>query len=166
MAQKHVINVDLADVWATKQRKNLLRTLAWGDEVTVTDRTRNFVEVRLPTFDEAPDGSILPKVTTGYISPSQSSDIKAVDAVIPKRENKVLKVNFVDVQQGDGSVIESPAGKVILIDGGDNQLFALGSEVVGHSPVVVQNWGGGMVTASGGEPLRASRQGAYGQDVQ
>jgi hypothetical protein len=34
-----------------------------------------------------------------------------------------------------------------------------GSEVVGHSPVVVQNWGGGMVTASGGEPLRASRQG-------
>ena len=36
----------------------------------------------------------------------------------------MLKVNFVDVQQGDGAVIESPDGKVILIDGGDNQLFA------------------------------------------
>ena len=33
-------------------------------------------------------------------------------------------MNFVDVQQGDGSVIESPDGKVILVDGGDNQLFA------------------------------------------
>lgn len=38
-------------------------------------------------------------------------------------DNKVLKVNFVDVQQGDGMVIESPDGKVIL-DGGDNQMFA------------------------------------------
>ena len=28
------------------------------------------------------------------------------------------------MQQGDGSVIESPAGKVMLVDGGDNQLFA------------------------------------------
>ena len=36
----------------------------------------------------------------------------------------MLKVNFVDVQQGDGTVIESPDGKVILVDGGDNQLFA------------------------------------------
>jgi len=36
----------------------------------------------------------------------------------------VLKVNFVDVQQGDAAVIESPDGKVILVDGGDNQLFA------------------------------------------
>jgi hypothetical protein len=28
------------------------------------------------------------------------------------------------MQQGDGSVIESPSGQVILVDGGDNQLFA------------------------------------------
>jgi beta-lactamase superfamily II metal-dependent hydrolase len=30
----------------------------------------------------------------------------------------------VDVQQGDGAVIEAPDGKIILVDGGDNQLFA------------------------------------------
>jgi ribonuclease BN (tRNA processing enzyme) len=41
-----------------------------------------------------------------------------------RAENDVLSVNFVDVQQGDGTVIESPDGKVILVDGGDNQLFA------------------------------------------
>lgn len=124
MAGKHVINVDLADVWAEMGRKNLLRTLAWGDEVTVSAQTRDHIEVELATFREEADGSIVPDVTTGFISPSKSSGIKLASVVIPKRENKVLKVNFVDVQQGDGSVIESPAGKVILVDGGDNQLFA------------------------------------------
>lgn len=118
------INADLADVWAAKGRKTLLRTLAWGDEVAVTNQTRERVEVALPTFEEMPDGSVIPTMTTGFIEPSRSSGIKAADVVIPKRDNKVLKVNFVDVQQGDGSVIESPAGKVMLVDGGDNQLFA------------------------------------------
>jgi beta-lactamase superfamily II metal-dependent hydrolase len=36
----------------------------------------------------------------------------------------VVRVNFVDVQQGDGAVIETAKGKVILIDGGDNVMFA------------------------------------------
>ncbi len=36
----------------------------------------------------------------------------------------VLKFSMVDVQQGDGMVLETPEGKVILIDGGDNKLFA------------------------------------------
>ena len=40
MAQKHVINVDLADVWAGKDRKKLLQTLAWGDEVGVIGQTQ------------------------------------------------------------------------------------------------------------------------------
>ena len=46
------------------------------------------------------------------------------DLVRPLADNRVLKVNFVDVQQGDGSVIETPDGKILLIDGGDNQMFA------------------------------------------
>ena len=75
MAEKHVINVDLADVWAEKGRKDLLRTLAWGDEVTVTAQTRDHIEVELATFREEADGSIVPDVTTGFISPSKSSGI-------------------------------------------------------------------------------------------
>lgn len=124
MAQKQVINVDLADVWAQQDRKKLLRTLAWGDEITVTRRTSKFIEISLTTFEEQADGSIVPKTTKGFIAPSASSGIKAADVIIPRSQNKVLKINFVDVQQGDGSVIESPKGKVILVDGGDNQLFA------------------------------------------
>ena len=50
--------------------------------------------------------------------------MKIGEVLVPKSENKVLRLNFVDVQQGDGSVIESPSGQIILVDGGDNQLFA------------------------------------------
>jgi hypothetical protein len=44
-------------------------------------------------------------------------------------ENGVLKFSMVDVQQGDGMIVETPPDadnktKLILIDGGDNQLFA------------------------------------------
>ncbi len=39
-------------------------------------------------------------------------------------EKGVLKFSMVDVQQGDGMVLETPEGKIILIDGGDNKLFA------------------------------------------
>ncbi len=124
MGTKCVINVDLADIWEHKGRKTLLRTLAWGDEVTVVKQTTASIEVETVRFESQPDGSVLPAKVSAFIEPSKSSGIKAADVIRPKNQNDVLKVNFVDVQQGDGAVIESPDGKVILVDGGDNQLFA------------------------------------------
>lgn len=124
MSTECVINVDLADVWKTPDRKELIRTLAWGDNVTVIKTSAASLEVELTDFIEQPDGSILPESTKGFIKPTASSKIKAKDVVRPADQNEVLKVNFVDVQQGDGAVIESPDGKVILVDGGDNQMFA------------------------------------------
>ena len=126
METTHVINVDLADVWSGKDRKDatLIRTLAWGDAVEVVSKTASHVEVKLTAFHEASDGSIVPTTTSGFIVPTKSSKITTDDVIVPKANNKVLKVNFVDVQQGDGAVIETPAGKVVLVDGGDNQMFA------------------------------------------
>lgn len=124
MKEDCVINVDLADVWADTNRDKLIRTLAWGDRVTVTARTAAHLEVDVTDFFEQKDGSVLPTPRSGYIKPTATSKIKVAEVVRPLRENEVLKVNFVDVQQGDGAVIESPDGKVILVDGGDNQLFA------------------------------------------
>lgn len=124
MSTECVINVDLADVWKASDRKTIIRTLAWGDHVTVLKTTATHLEVELTDFFEQADGSILPRKTTGFIKPTASSKIKAEDVVRPFDENDVLKVNFVDVQQGDGAVIESPDGKIILVDGGDNQMFA------------------------------------------
>lgn len=46
------------------------------------------------------------------------------DVVRPAAGNEVMRVNFIDVQQGDGAVIETPDEKIILGDGGDNQMFA------------------------------------------
>ena len=120
MTEAQVINVDLADVWAETSRKTLLRTLSWGDEVAVTRRTNTSIEIELKQFIEAEDGSITPRLVKGHIVPRKSSGVKIGEVLVPKSENKVLRVNFVDVQQGDGSVIESPSGQIILVDGGDN----------------------------------------------
>ena len=124
MSTKCVINVDLADVWGEAGRKKFLRTLAWGDEVAVTKQDSARIEIETVYFNEHSDGSILPVKEVGFIEPKKSSGLKTTDLVRPRSQNDVLKVNFVDVQQGDGTVIESPDGKVILVDGGDNQLFA------------------------------------------
>ena len=124
MSTKCVINVDLADVWGEADRKKFLRTLAWGDEVTVTKQTSTRIEIETVYFNEQPDGSILPVKEVGFIEPRKSSGMKTADVVRPRNQNDVLKVNVVDVQQGDGAVIEAPDGKVILVDGGDNQMFA------------------------------------------
>lgn len=124
MGTASVINVDLADVYASPERKEFLHTLAWGDYVDVIEVTASHVHISTVKYEEKPDGSILPVKTDAYICPRKSAGLVPADITIPRAENRVLKVNFVDVQQGDGAVIESPAGKVMLVDGGDNQLFA------------------------------------------
>lgn len=124
MPSQYVINVDLADVWDERGRKSYRRTVAWGDQITVLDQKTGHLEVEVTSFRTQPDGSLAPITKTGFIEPTKSSRIKVSDVVVPREQNRVLKVNFVDVQQGDGSVIEAPDGAIILVDGGDNQLFA------------------------------------------
>ena len=48
--------VHLADVWGEPGRKAFRRTLAWGDDVTVTKVTASRVEVESVFFREQPDG--------------------------------------------------------------------------------------------------------------
>ncbi len=127
MAKKCVINVDLADLFKKPDKKlknNYLHSLAWGDYVDVLKITDEYVKVKTVKYEEKSDGSILPVEIDAYICPSKSSKIKPSEIVVPAEKNQVLKVNFVDVQQGDGTIIESPDGKVILVDGGKNQMFA------------------------------------------
>ena len=40
------------------------------------------------------------------------------------RDDPIVRFSMVDVQQGDGMVLETPGSKVVLIDGGESQLFA------------------------------------------
>jgi beta-lactamase superfamily II metal-dependent hydrolase len=97
--------------------------LAWGDDVEVLNTTADHLEVRTFRFEQSEsDDAPVPIPTSGFIIPPKP--LKPSQIAIPRKENKVLKFNFVDVQQGDGSVIETPKGKVVLIDGGDNVMFA------------------------------------------
>lgn len=124
MGTKSVINVDLANVYSSPNRKGFLHTMAWGDYVNVEEVTDKHIRIKTAKFETQQDGSILPITTEAFICPTKSSKLKPADLVIPQKQSRVLKVNFVDVQQGDGTVIETPDGKIILVDGGDNQLFA------------------------------------------
>jgi beta-lactamase superfamily II metal-dependent hydrolase len=122
MAARHLINIDMAKVYETKDKKGFLTILAWGDEVEVIKVASGHVEVKAIKHVEQPDHSVKPVPTSGFIVPSKP--IKPADVVIEKKKSRILKVDFVDVQQGDGAVIESPSQKIVVIDGGDNQLFA------------------------------------------
>jgi beta-lactamase superfamily II metal-dependent hydrolase len=125
MAAQHLINVDLAEIEvpASSGQKAITRILGWGDEVEVVQITSEQVEVKVTIFRKLDDGSIKPESVSGFIRPKKNT-IKPADIVIEKKDSRILKIDFVDVQQGDGSVIETPKGKIITIDGGDNQLFA------------------------------------------
>lgn len=112
-----VIAVDLAAVVDRDDKRHVV-TLAWGDTVDVVGETDKHVLVNATRFEEQPDGSRKPVKVDGQIKRAGRNVVQ------PRLEAKVLKVDFVDVQQGDGAVIETPEGKVVLIDGGDNQLFA------------------------------------------
>lgn len=140
MSKTCVINVDLADVWAEPGRNNFVRAVAWGDEVDVVNTTDQYLEIETVYFNEAADGSVLPVKLKGYIEPTAASRLKPADVVRPLKDNTVLKINFIDVQQGDGAVIESPDGKIILVDGGINQMFAryLAGRFRGTSPAKPQ----------------------------
>lgn len=126
MPARHLINIDLAKVTvpATAERKAQTRILAWGDPVEKVAETSEHVEIKVTIFIPQEDGSVKPEIVSGFIKPGKSSGLKPSDILIEKKKSRVLKIDFVDVQQGDGSVIETPKGKVVLIDGGDNQLFA------------------------------------------
>lgn len=143
---EHQINVDLAKVFEIddKGKKHFLTVLGWGDEVEVLNAddvekgkaTR--VEVRATKFveptkkadtepktkksTEVTNASPKPQSVTGVIMPPKGTKIQ--DLIVRIGQSPILKLDFVDVQQGDGSVIITPKGKTILIDGGDNQLFA------------------------------------------
>jgi beta-lactamase superfamily II metal-dependent hydrolase len=77
----------------------------WGDEVEVLGQDERRLHVRVI--------GIKGPVAEGFIS-----------AKAKLREAGILRLSMVDVQQGDGLILDTPRKKVVFIDGGDNQLFA------------------------------------------
>jgi len=118
MGEAREINVDLAAL--TREDGTFRTMLAWGDPVSVIDEDTKRVRVEITDYAEQPDGSILPKTSFGFLKKKLGSR----NVTVPAADASVLKIDFVDVQQGDGALIETPGGRVMTLDGGDNQLFA------------------------------------------
>ena len=125
MATTHVLNVDLAKILMREGDKDTyLTTVAWGDPLDVREIAADHVRVGATTMYTDERGSPRWKRVDGFIRPPRGSGLKASDLVVERAASRVLKVDFVDVQQGDAALIETPSGRVVLVDGGDNQLFA------------------------------------------
>lgn len=106
-----VVQPDLLKVYTTEKKQKgeeTLTVLAWGDVVGVVgDPEGETIEIQL-------DGK------PAFVRRGK----KKGPIFVERKQARVLKIDIVDVQQGDGAVIESPGGKTVLVDGGDNQLFA------------------------------------------
>ena len=89
----------------TVKKGNRKVVLAWGDPVVVLRRENGDTRVRVLERGGRPFEGV-------------------VKGKLPTQSRSVLKFAMVDVQQGDGMVLETPGGKKLLIDGGDNKLFA------------------------------------------
>lgn len=77
----------------------------WGDEVEIVASTAKDHRIRVKGLNGPLDEGRVAKATRF-------------------RPDALLRLSMIDVQQGDGLIVETPGGKRIFIDGGDNQLFA------------------------------------------
>lgn len=120
----HYIVADLVKIYKEPKKsvKNFLTVLAWGDGVDLIRENEKSLEIGLKKFEHKADGSILPVYTTGYIIKASKNATPKLIATVDKKD--VMMVTFVDVQQGDACLLETPKGKTIIIDGGENQMFA------------------------------------------
>lgn len=115
MANTIFLDDDVVRIYAHgKPRKdaNLLATLFWGDEVRV--------------LAEEADGSKLVELTRYRWDVEQDRYVlETYEGTLPAkarvRDTPLLKVRFIDVGQGDGALIETPEGRRILVDGGEEE---------------------------------------------
>lgn len=101
------VDADFAILYKEKSAKAELRllTLVYGDAVEVLEKDNKWIKLRATTRGDG--------LVEGFVKKG-----------LPLRDTGILKFTMVDVQQGDGMVFETPSGKTVLIDGGDNKLFA------------------------------------------
>ncbi len=96
------LNDDIVDL---RRDDGEVRQFYWGDEVLILGEEGGRKRVQILGRNGPVDSGLISGKATF-------------------REKGLLRLSMVDVQQGDGLILDTPEGKVIFIDGGDNQLFA------------------------------------------
>jgi beta-lactamase superfamily II metal-dependent hydrolase len=114
MAQQRYIDEDIVKVYKLGEEQNaksLLATLFWGDSVQVVEKVGKNWKLDFTR-------RIYNKTTKKY-------EWEKLDGAIPEktrfRDTPILKVRIIDVCQGDAAIIESPLGKLVLMDGGESE---------------------------------------------
>ncbi len=125
---KKILNEYLVRLYGTRwnrvhqkeEANKVVRVLFWGDEIELpdlsqnTDTSKKEVDVKFYNYStgKIEDGYIKKKVKNGLSQP------------IKFRQDNLLQVLFVDVQQGDATIITLPSGESLLIDGGEGKFIA------------------------------------------
>ena len=114
MAEIRILDDDIIRIYEwgkPRHAENLIATLFWGDSVTVVGNEGGQHKVEMSRRE--------------WNSGTNHYETKVRTGTLPKktrfRETPLLKVRFVDVGQGDAAIIETPGGRVILIDGGEEE---------------------------------------------
>ncbi len=87
---------------------DVIATRSWGDRLTVTGGDADGIDVVV----SGKPGRVK--------KPPQSALVPVEIASAPR----ILRLDFVDVQQGDATVLETPSGKTLIVDGGENVQFS------------------------------------------
>lgn len=107
------LDSDVVTVYETGDdgKKKRLATLLWGDNVKVIGKSGEFWKLDFTTRQ--------------WDDQARRYAWKKHDAFISGkakfRDDALLKVRFVDVGQGDGAIVESPQGQIVLVDGGEEE---------------------------------------------
>lgn len=114
MAETRYLDDDIIRLYELdkpRRSENLIATLFWGDSVRVIEEQADqyVIELWRRVWDSDENRYTWEK------------RIGSLPAKTRFRDAPVLKVRFVDVGQGDAAIVETPKGRVVLIDGGEEE---------------------------------------------
>ncbi|MGQ0534860.1 MAG: ComEC/Rec2 family competence protein [Methanobacteriota archaeon] len=130
MATTRIVDNDVLKLYDWSDPDRLVATLFWGDTVNVVDLPGAGEAIEIPrrVWDDDEE-RYKPRI-----------DRCRIPARARFRTDRLLKVRFVDVGQGDAAILESPKGHVVLIDGGEEYhlrryLYTSYSHVLAERPL-------------------------------
>lgn len=130
---KRVLDEDLVRVYGARwdgfkkkvEKNKVVHMLYWGDTVDIVDIAQNGdtscqkvnIKFYYHAFGKKVDGYVKKRKKNGKYQPLRFR-------TGPVSEKHLLEVLFVDVQQGDATLIRTPDRKTILVDGGEQKFIA------------------------------------------
>ncbi len=114
MAETRILDDDIIRLYEQgkpRRLENLIATLFWGDTINVVDQQNGeyIIELWRRVWDNEKRHYVWQKRTGNLPSKTRFRDLP------------LLKLRFVDVGQGDAAIVETPQGRVVLIDGGEEE---------------------------------------------